>query len=145
MKSEITPGEWQVDKFGRRFRKVGNIIEYEMELVTSNGTFPSSQASEIGSRMREERQKQIENEMRKASKPLFCPIKALKNSYGSMCDREVCAFYTGESCGLKGGATAPGDTQGKKCPFSSIKCRTDCVIYCNGCNFLAKRGEESNG
>lgn len=132
MKSEITPGEWQVDKFGRRFREVGNVREYEMELVTSNGTFPSSQASEIGSRMREERQKQLEKEMRKASKPLFCPIKALKNSCSAVCSGDRCVFFETDNCSLKK-ETAPRASQGKYCPYMGSNCKDICAMYEDGC------------
>ena len=129
--------EWQVDKNGKRFRKVGNIIEYEMELVTTCGKVREGKLKETLDGIREDQRKryEVEKKQKEIENPIICPYKSMRGHSIVNCDREKCAVYMGEICGLRG-EEAPRDTKGLKCPFSSLKCNEKCGLYNKGCTKL---------
>lgn len=124
------PGEWETDKNGRRFRRVGTSIEYEMEI---NGV-PQSVFLESNRRMKEQREKQLKEEQAKAAERAAqrrnCPFS---DGMQTDCKREACALFM-DGCTLAR-LTAAADTQGKQCPLNRYrqKCRTDCALYKGGC------------
>ena len=126
------PGEWETDKNGRRFRRVGTSIEYEMEI---NGV-PQSVFLESNRRMKEQREKQLKEEQAKAAERAAlrrnCPFKDSNNRITD-CDREKCALFL-DGCTLAR-LTPAKDTEGLQCPFDNYrrKCRTDCALYKGGC------------
>ena len=131
MKRDNTPGEWQeeVNQWGgkRRFRMVGGIKEYEMQIKTAGG------ASVPESRLNEYNRKNSRQYQDQQQKDAFCPFK------GSTCRRGECAIFDGQSCKLSQIGKAVTDTQGKSCPFSPYQCRSDCGLYHSGCVLTAER------
>lgn len=98
--------DWQVDKDGRRFRKISEgCIEYETDYVF----------------------KGVNVEETKTVKPeKNCPFIS-GMSLVRKCRKE-CAFYSDNGC-MKN----TGDTAGKKCPFNPYTCDKDCALYDSGC------------
>ena len=127
------PGEWETDKNGRRFRRVGNCIEYEPEI---NG-IPQSVFFASQKRQAEQRAAELEREKKeaaeRAAKRRNCPFID-SNGRNTDCSREACALFIGESCTLAR-LTPAQDTEGLQCPFSRYrhKCRKDCALYKGGC------------
>lgn len=144
-----TPGEWQTDKKGRRFRKVGNIIEYEMEIYTSGAVVPQSQMAAHTAQVEEGKRRRLEEERKKEAEAIKvnCP---LMSGIQTTCKGEACALFL-NGCALAqltGGQPAK-DTQGLTCPLGQYKtkCRTDCALYKNGCALISiiknNEGEEN--
>lgn len=44
MTKQVETGEWEVDESGKRFRRIGNTLEYEMEVFVNGCYVPASQA-----------------------------------------------------------------------------------------------------
>lgn len=136
------PGEWQTDKYGRRYRKVGNCIEYEPEI---NG-IPQSVFFASQKRQAEQRAAELEREKReaaeRAAKRRNCPFID-SNGRNTDCSREACALFIGESCTLAR-LTPAKDTEGLQCPFDRYKhkCRKDCALYRNGCTLTGIKESE---
>ena len=126
------PGEWQTDKYGKRYRKVGNCIEYEPEI---NG-IPQSVFFRSQKAQKEQREKQLKEEQaraaEKAARRRNCPFIE-SNSRNTDCTLEACALYM-DGCTLAR-LTPAKDTEGLQCPFSRYrhKCRKDCALYKGGC------------
>lgn len=126
------PGEWQTDQNGRRYRKLGNCIEYEPEI---NG-IPESVFFASQKRQREQRAAELEREQREAAeravKRRNCPFMD-SNGRNTDCSREACALFM-DGCTLAR-LTPAKDTEGLQCPFDIYrhKCRTDCALYKSGC------------
>ena len=122
------PGEWQTDKYGKRYRKVGNCIEYEPEIngIPQSVFFRSQKAQKEADAKRyaEERRKAAE----RAAQRRNCPFRD-SNSMNTDCEREKCALFV-DGCTLAR-LTAAKATEGLQCPFSkyNYKCRTDCALY----------------
>lgn len=111
------PGEWQRDSSGKRFRRVGRCIEYEPTILTSHGTLTQAQLSDMNARAKD--------------KPPFVPIQAepprdcpFKGGAHTDCDKEACAWYTGDGCVKK----CPHPETGKKCPYKRTACTADCAL-----------------
>ena len=132
-RDQPTPGEWQREPgpFGKRFRMVGNVKEYEMTVMTSTrGTIPQSQIGESDGQQREPRK------FVPPPPPVWCPIM----SGGTSCKGEKCALYAGGVCALANHrGDPPADTKGRKCPFNPYQCRDDCGLYRNGCLLTARK------
>lgn len=133
-KPPAEPGEWQTDKYGKRYREVGDhIIEYEVEI----GGIPQSDFLERNRRMKEMLDAEYKEEQRRAAERAAqrrnCPFID-SNGRNTDCSREACALFIGESCTLAR-LTPAKDTEGLQCPFDRYKhkCRTDCALYRNGC------------
>lgn len=142
------PGEWQVDKDGKRYRMVGKVKEYEMTILIDGHEIPQSQLSEFHKRRNEEREKErlkrIE-EVKNMPEPRNCPFDK-----ASTCKREKCGIFFDGKCSI---AIIADSTQIKlaepkkeKCPFTPYKCNEKCAIYNSGCGIvrIAKAKAKTN-
>lgn len=134
-----TPGEWQTDKKGRRFRKVGGVIEYEMEVHTSGAVVPQSQLAAHTAQMEKDKRRRFEEERKKEAEAIKvnCP---LAGGIQTTCIGEACAlFLNGCVLAQLTGRQPAKDTQGLICPLGQYKtkCRTDCALYRNGCALIS--------
>ena len=128
-RKEITVGDWQVDETGRRYRKVGDCIEYAMQITTTHGTMYADELQNLNKHLQEqpapvpEKPKTIDK---------LCPLKAFKGGMNVKCDVN-CTFYNGTGCRF-GGADPERitDTKNKNCPFVG-KCSDGCALYQSGC------------
>ena len=123
----------QVDQYGRRFRKVGNIVEYEPEIngVPRSVFFASQKAQKIAD---EERRKRENEAMRQAQTNRDCPFKVGRNQVKTSCEKD-CPFYDG-GCVLANAPTTPTtDTNGKYCPIAG-RCHDRCALYDHGCKLI---------
>lgn len=114
---------WKTDEWGRRYRIVDGIKEYEMEVTTTNGTYPQGFLPE----MKKGQIQMGESEIQKT-----CPFK---NGISRKCDK-TCAFYSDDGC-MKN----RGETAGKKCPLNRYNCDRNCVFYDAGCKLIRSIGE----
>lgn len=105
---------WMVDSNGKRYRKVGNIIEYEPTIMTTNGVVSMERVGET-----------VRTEPLKQEKLMLCPLKDLLK-----CDPR-CVFRSGERCTFGEHGEKPGDL----CPFTGTKCSIQCALYNEGCRF----------
>lgn len=134
-REEPVPGEWQYDEHGRKFRKVGNCIEYAPTIQTAHaGTVYVDELPEVQKRMKEQEAQRIK-EMQKQAKQEpqgTCPFKEARNNLHNKCDRD-CVFYEDTACILARTDTVPTkDTKDKPCPIARI-CRETCALYHGGC------------
>lgn len=141
------PSEWQTDKDGRRYRQIGQLIEYEMEI---NGV-PQSQFAEMQKRQKEQAERQRKEAEQKAAEYARvrrnCPFRDT-NSTQTDCSREACALFL-NGCSLAS-MTPAKDTKELQCPFNRyrLKCRTDCALYKGGCTLtglITKTESEDHG
>ena len=129
-KPPAEPGEWQTDEHGKRYRKVGNCIEYEPELngVPQSVFFASQKAQKERDKAfyAEEQRKAKE----RAAQRRNCPFR---DGLQTDCTREACALFV-DGCTLAR-LTPEKATEGLQCPLSKYKskCRTDCALYKGGC------------
>lgn len=126
------PGEWQTDKYGKRYRMVGNCKEYEPEIngIPQSVFFASQKRQrELDAEAREREQKEAAE---RAAKRRNCPFID-SNGRNTDCSLEACALYM-NGCTLAR-LTPAKDTEGLQCPFDRYKrkCRTDCALYKGGC------------
>lgn len=128
--------EWQVDEYGRRFRKIGDVKEYEMVYRIDGIEVPASQLEDFNRRQAEAAKARIEADKAKPTEPKgLCPFKRGRNNLHVGCERD-CAFYGGTSCVLAVTISQPArDTQGMKCPIAGT-CGTSCALYAGGCKFI---------
>ena len=136
------PGEWQTDKYGKRYRMVGNCKEYEPEI---NG-IPQSVFFASQKRQAEQRAAELEREKKEAAERAArrrnCPIYDNTELNNTACSLEACALY------MDGGTlarfTPAKDTEGWQCPFDRYKrgCRKDCALYRNGCTLTGIKESE---
>lgn len=116
-------GEWQIDKDGRKFRKVGNSIEYATRITTTRGTYYEDDikagilSKDTPADPQEAAPKTRTN----------CPFK---KGVKPACSDE-CAFYRGSGCAFKGDSGVK--TEGRYCPFTNGPCMDTCALYANGC------------
>ena len=142
---EQEPGEWQQEpgRFGKRYRMVGGVKEYEMEI---NGV-PESVffASQKAQKERDEAKYKEDLQNILISKRCNCPFS---DSSQNNCKREKCALFIIDSCILAQIGDRPAtDTTGKQCPLSreSHQCNADCALYNGGCTLTGiaiKKGEK---
>ena len=126
-REEIVVGEWQRDASGRRYRKIGDCIEYAMEITTTHGTMYADDLAKYNKRVVEQPAPEKPKVIGKS-----CPVKAFRNNMHGNCDTD-CAFYNGSGCRF--GVLDPEhttDTKNKYCPFMN-KCIDTCALYRNGC------------
>lgn len=126
------PGEWQEDEYGKRYRMIGALKEYEMEI---NG-IPQSTFYANRKAQQERDKARYEAERKAAAEQLAlmrtCPFRDA-NSMKTSCSREACALFL-NGCSLA--KTEPAkDTKGLQCPLNRYlrECRTDCALYKGGC------------
>ena len=127
-------GAWETDELGRRFRRIGNCIEYEPTITTSNGTVRASALASHNEAMA----KVGLNAEATAEKPTstICPFK---RGMSNRCDGERCAMYM-DGCALRKLATGlhAKETRGQRCPFLvGGACIQKCELYSNGCKLTA--------
>lgn len=136
------PGEWEVDEHGKRFRRVGNIIEYEMMISVAGGIeIPESELDEYHRRQKEaeERRKAAAlEELKNRPEPKSCPFS---DGCNNTCKREGCPLFLKGKCAIAILADAHGteqtdqteQTQAAKCPFSIYGRCKGCALFNNGC------------
>lgn len=140
-KEPIEVGAWQYDSMGRKFRKVGNSIEYAARIMTSSGTVYEDELEDHNRRMKAQTD-QIMKERQEAIKAAYtgrkCPFKEARGGMHTICEKS-CAFYEYENniCNFANmNAPAPQDTKNKQCPIVGRLCHGDigdaCAMYYNG-------------
>lgn len=123
----------QVDQWGKRFRKVGNCIEYEPEIngVPRSVFFASQKAQKIRD---EENRKREAAEQAARQTNRDCPFKEGRNQVHVSCEK-ACPFYD-DGCVIANAATTPTtDTNGKYCPIAG-RCHDRCALYDHGCKLI---------
>ncbi len=114
---QSSPGEWEVDGNGKRFRFDGRCIEYEPTVITTCGTITQRQLDDLNAR-KKEKQKPV---YKPPEPSKTCPLKS--GMYAN-CDKEACAWYTATGCAQ----TCPHPATGKKCPYKHTACTYDCAL-----------------
>ena len=124
--------EWQYDKFGKKYRKIGNCIEY-CPTVTIDGIEVYQDEVEEFNRNRKEameRNRQEENNrIQQQQTRKVCPLNRFA-SFQPECKTD-CGLYRPTGCAMKH-TQATQDTQGRPCPFLR-KCDPSCAMYDHGC------------
>ena len=123
----------QVDQYGRRFRRIGNCIEYEPEIngLPRSVFFASQKAQKVAD---EERRKRENEEIAARQTNRDCPFKEGRNQVKTSCEKD-CPFYD-DGCVLANASTTPTtDTNGKYCPIAG-RCNERCALYDHGCNLI---------
>ncbi len=114
--SNIEPGSWERDELGRKFRRVGNSIEYAPTITTTYGEFEVGHVPPPPKIVEEKRPKTWGD----------CPFR-------SKCTTQ-CARYTESGCGI---VTGEAPSIGGRCPFGSkqtpFMCSEKCALW-NLCN-----------
>ena len=135
------PGEWQQEPgaFGRRYRMVGGIKEYEME--RNGGPQSVFLASQKAQKAQQEaaREREQKEAAERAARRRNCPFS---DGMQTDCKREACALFM-DGCTLAR-LTPAKDTEGLQCPFDRYKhkCRKDCALYRNGCTLTGIKESE---
>ena len=136
------PGEWEVDEHGKRFRRVGNIIEYEMMISVAGGIeIPESELGEYHRRQKEAEEKRkaaAMEELKNRPEPKSCPFS---DGCNNTCKREGCPLFLKGKCAIAILADVHGteqtdqaeQTQATKCPFSIYGRCKGCALFNNGC------------
>lgn len=148
-RQEIEPGEWQeeVNQYGgvRRYRMIGGVKEYEMDVTVDGITIPQSQLADYHRRKKEAEQARIEAEKNRPAPPppKNCP---LADGMNTNCTQEKCALFLKGGCTLAQISDRPPAkaTEGLQCPLSKYKskCRTDCALFNKtGCTLTAIKTE----
>jgi len=132
--------EWETDKYGKRFRRVGSCIEYEPTVMIDGIEVPQSEVESFNE-MRRKSFEKVKEASAQDQELHNCPFH---DGLSTKCDHK-CALYQG-ACTLPQLITgAPvADTQGRACPIrrSHRLCDSSCILYRNGCILTAiKRGE----
>lgn len=134
-RKEIRIGEWEIDRYGRKFRRVGNAIEYAPEIMTTGGTVRADDLEKHNKRMKQERERQEQERREKREKEPKgrCP---LKRSTITKCE-STCVLYDGDACMLASGR-AEIDTAGKTCLLTGGQCNDACMLYVGGCMIVER-------
>lgn len=130
--------KWEVDtRTGRRFKRIGNCIEYEPTTRIDGLEVPESQLAEFYKRRKEaeERCKAAAlEELKNRPKPKGCPFS---NGMNNQCKREKCVLFLDGRCSIAILADAHGTDQpiakDAKCPFSVYGRCGSCAMNNNGC------------
>ena len=134
------PSEWQVDENGKRYRMVGNIVEYAPTIHTAySGTVYLDNLPEINRRRqeREEQQRKQENEARAAAETgRVCPFKEGRNQLHTKCEKS-CIFYADTACVFASMDAQPTrDTKDMDCLITRKRCGEVCAMYHHGCTLI---------
>lgn len=124
----------EVDQYGKRFRKIGNCIEYEPEIngIPQSVFFASQKAQKKAD---EERRKREAEEQAAARTGRTCPFKVGQNSIKTSCEKS-CAFYVDTACILaRMDSPATRDTKNMDCIIAR-KCNETCAMYNHGCTLI---------
>lgn len=130
--------KWEVDtRTGRRFKRIGNCIEYEPTTRIDGLEVPESQLAEFHKRRKEaeERRKAAAlEELKNRPEPKGCPFS---NGMNNQCKREKCVLFLDGRCSIAILADAHGTDQpiakDAKCPFSVYGRCGSCAMNNNGC------------
>lgn len=124
----------EVDQHGKRFRKIGNCIEYEPEISgLPRSTFFASQKAQ--KKADEERRKREVAEQAAAQTGRDCPFKIGRNNVKCSCEKS-CAFYLDTACAFARMDTpATKDTKDMDCIIAR-KCNERCAMYNHGCTLI---------
>lgn len=132
----------EIDEKGRRFRRIGNCIEYEPIISTSFGNIPESQLEEAQKRHKEQQQKRLQELQRQAQKKSVkqCPFKV--TSYNVTCEVS-CAWWNGSACLLTCSEGFKTENN-RHCPISNRTCQNNCALmHDDKCILLSRmRGEK---
>lgn len=133
--AELEDAEYnEVDQYGKRFRKVGNCIEYEPEIngMPRSVFFASQKAQKKAD---EERRKREVAEQAAAQTGRDCPFKIGRNNMKCSCEKS-CAFYLDTACAFARMDTpATKDTKDMDCIIAR-KCNERCAMYNHGCTLI---------
>lgn len=126
--------EWKIDRYGRKFRQVGNAVEYQAEILTTGGTVYVDNLDAHNRRTKREQERQEQERREKQAKEPIgrCP---LKHSNIAKCE-STCVLYD-DGCMLASGR-AEIDTAGKTCPFTGGQCNDACMLYVGGCMIVER-------
>ena len=141
MKKDIEESAWETDADGKRFRRIGNTLEYEMEVFVNGCYVPASQAESFRAEA-ESAEKLRKEALKKATNRPELKICPFSNGFNNNCKREKCRLFVNGRCAI----AIIADTNGAKqtddkptqetCPFSIYgRCR-DCALNNNGCAFV---------
>ena len=124
----------EVDQHGKRFRKIGNCIEYEPEINgLPRSTFFASQKAQ--KKADEERRKREVAEQAAAQTGRDCPFKIGRNNVKCSCEKS-CAFYLDTACAFARMDTpATKDTKDMGCVIAR-RCYERCAMYNHGCTLI---------
>lgn len=124
----------ETDQYGRRYRKIGNCIEYEPEIngMPRSVFFASQKAQK---QQDEERRKREAEEQAAARTGKECPFKVGRNNVKCSCEKS-CAFYVDTACIFARMDTpATKDTKNMDCIIAR-KCNESCAMYNQGCTLI---------
>ena len=129
----IECGEWQFDEMGRKYRKIGNCIEYAPTITTTCGNVLIDDLPKIQKKVNESAEKQRKETLSqlKQAPNRSCPFKKGKNSIHTNCESS-CAFYENNSCIFASSINPDHETKGNYCPISGT-CYESCSMYNHGC------------
>lgn len=138
-REEPVPGEWEVDQNGRRFRRVGNCIEYAMTISTVGaGEVYADQLPEIQKHLKEQEEQRRKAEaaaLAAAQTGKDCPFKIGRNDLKCSCEKS-CAFYADTACIFaRMDRPATKDTKDMDCIIAR-KCNERCAMYNHGCTLI---------
>ena len=123
----------EVDQHGKRFRKIGNCIEYEPEINgLPRSTFFASQKAQ--KKADEERRKREVAEQAAAQTGRDCPFKIGRNNVKCSCEKS-CAFYLDTACAFGFRPGKVGILQDMDCIIAR-KCNERCAMYNHGCTLI---------
>ncbi len=138
---KLEASEWKTDETGRRYREIGNCIEYEPDIngIPQSVFYRSQKAQkELDAIARDKKQREAAE---RAARRRNCPFID-SNTPNTDCSLESCALYM-DGCTFAR-LTPAKDTEGLQCPFDRYrhKCRKDCALYRNGCTLTGIKESE---
>lgn len=132
--------DWQIDLLtGKRFRMVGNIMEYEPTTLVNGIEIPDSQLADFNRRSKEEedrRKAAAAEKLKNLPEPKNCPFM---DGMNDLCRREKCKIFIKGKCSIAVLADSAGvtieetPTTGAKCPFSVYGNCNGCALFNGGC------------
>lgn len=132
-------GGWEYDSHGKKFRRIGNVVEYACEVTTAgSGTVYLDELQDTNNRIQKEheRRRQEANARAKMEPKGNCPFKIANNSMKPRCALD-CAFCEDSACILSRTGTKPTkDTKGMPCPIIARQCLETCALYKDGCTLI---------
>lgn len=135
---KIVPGGWEVDEHGRRFRRMGNCIEYAMTVQTMAGEVYFDDLDEHNRRMKEQAEERRQAEIKALQAGITernCPFKMGRNLIKISCEKS-CTFYMDTSCAFANMNTRGiKDTKGTGCIIAG-RCNERCAMYNEGCTLI---------
>ncbi len=141
MKKEPEESAWETGADGKRYRRIGNTLEYEMEVFVNGCYVPESQAESFRAEA-ESAEKLRKEALKKANNRPELKICPFSDGMNNNCKREKCHLFVNGRCAIAiiadtSGAKQTDDkpTQGT-CPFSIYGQCKDCALNIGGCGFV---------